>query len=216
MLNIKIKLYYRVTIFMTEKNIIFDLDHTIGFFEQMVHIMNYCDLSCKELLHLFPDFFRPLLIDFFITLITYKKAGKIKSILLYSNNNNDFIVRTIIHFIHETIQYELFDEIITQEHPLRTKKQKDYQELLTLSNGHLHEESFLCFVDDKIHPLMNSKNTYYIKCEGYSHYIKHSVVMDKIQKDIPECKRTKRCLNKNNQLQVSKLLIQRIRVFILR
>jgi hypothetical protein len=201
---------------MTEKNIIFDLDHTLGFFEQMIHIMNYCELTCPELLLLFPEFFRPLLFDFFISLVTYKKAGKIKSILLYSNNNNDFIVQTIIRFIHETINYTLFDEVITLEHPLRKKKQKDYYELLFLSNGCLHEASLLCFVDDKLHPLMASRNTCYIKCEGYVNYIKHSLVMDKIKKEIPEFKQKKRCLNKNNQLQMSKLLIQRIRLFILR
>jgi hypothetical protein len=67
---------------MTEKNIIFDLDHTLGYFEQLVHIMNYCELSCTKILQLFPEFFRPLLFDFFIVLASYKKAGKIKSILL--------------------------------------------------------------------------------------------------------------------------------------
>jgi len=201
---------------MTEKNIIFDLDHTIGFFEQMVHMMNCCELTCPQLLHLFPEFFRPLLFDFFVSLLSYKKAGKIKSILLYSNNNNDFIVKEIVRFIHDTIKDILFDEVITLEHPLRKKKQKDYQELILLSNGHLHENSLLCFVDDNFHPLMNTKNTCYIKCESYVHYIKHGIVIDKIKKDIPEFKRKKRCLNKNIQLQVSKLLIQRIRVFILR
>jgi len=201
---------------MSEKNIIFDLDNTLGYFEQMIHIMNHVELTCHELLRLFPDFFRPLLFDFFINLISYKKSGKIKSILLYSNNNNDFIVKTIILFIHNTLDFTLFDQVITLDHPLRTKKQKDYTELLLLSNGMLHEESTLCFVDDKIHPLMNTKNTCYIKCESYVNYIHHSVVIDKIKKEIPEFKRVKRCLNKNNQLQVSKLLIQRIRIFILR
>jgi uncharacterized protein YqgQ len=200
---------------MNEKNIIFDLDHTIGFFEQMIHIMNYTQLSCPEILHLFPEMFRPLLFEFFHCLSSYKKAGKIKSILLYSNNNNAFIVREIIQFIHNILGESLFDEVITLEHPLRKKKQKDYHELLLLSNGILHEESLLCFVDDKFHPLMNTKNTYYIKCEGYVNYIKHSRVIELIQKEIPELKK-KRCLNKNNQLHVSKLLIQKIRLFILR
>jgi len=201
---------------MTEKNIIFDLDHTIGFFEQMIYIMNHSDLSCPQLLELFPEFFRPLLMDFFKSLVTYKKMGKIKSILLYSNNNNDFIVQTIIHFIHQKVEYDLFDVVIPLDHPLRKKKQKDYHELILLSNGNLHEESLLCFIDDKVHPLMTSKNTCYIKCESYINYIKHPLVIEKIRKEIPEYKQKKRCLNKNNQLQVSKLLIQRIRLFILR
>jgi hypothetical protein len=201
---------------MSEKNIIFDLDHTIGFFEQMIHIMNHSEMSCSELLRLFPELFRPLLLDFFVSLVSYKKAGKIKSILLYSNNNNELFVQTIIQFIHELLDYELFDVIITLEHPLRKNKHKDYHELLSLSKGHLHERSLLCFVDDKVHPLMTSEHTCYIKCERYVTYIKHEKVVDKIKQRIPEYKPTKRCLNKNNQLQVSKLLIQRIRLFILR
>lgn len=201
---------------MSEKNIIFDLDHTLGFFEQLIHIMQYCDLSCHELLFLFPDFFRPLLMDFLKSLIPYKKSGKIKSILIYSNNNHELFVNTIISYIHHTIGYDLFDKIITQGHPLRKKKQKDYKELLELSDGLLHEDSSLCFVDDKMHPLMNSKNTYYVRCEGYLVFLKHSMVLEKIKKEIPEYKSKKRCLNKNNQQQISYLLIQRIRVFIMR
>lgn len=201
---------------MSEKNIIFDLDHTLGFFEQLIHMMQYCDLSCHELLSLFPEFFRPLLIDFFKSLIPYKKSGKIKSILIYSNNNHDLFVNTIISYIHNTIGYDLFDKIITQSHPLRKKKQKDYKELLELSDGLLHDKSYLCFVDDKMHPLMQTKNVCYIHCEGYLIFLKHSIVIEKIKKEIPEYKSKKRCLNKNNQQQISNLLIQRIRIFILR
>ncbi len=199
---------------MTEKNIVFDLDHTLGFFEQLIHIMHYAQLSCSELLNMFPDFFRPLFIDFLKSLIHYKCSGKIKSILIYSNNNNEAFVRTIISYIHKKIEFELFDEIITMEHPLRKKKQKDYHELLELSQG-LHANSYICFVDDKDHPLMHNIHTYYIRCEGYMVRLKHSRVVEMIQKDIPEYQSKKRCLNKNNQHHVSSLLIQRIRFFIL-
>jgi hypothetical protein len=64
------------------KTILFDLDQTLGYFEQMVHIMNHCDLSCHELLTLFPEFFRPLLMEFIKGLLPYKQSGKIKSILI--------------------------------------------------------------------------------------------------------------------------------------
>lgn len=196
------------------KNIIFDLDHTLGFFEQMVHIMNYCDLTCHELLTLFPEFFRPLLIDFLKILVQYKQSGKIKSILIYSNNNNESFVKSVIESIHLSLDSNVFDEVITLEHPLRTKKQKDYHDLLQA--GTLEPDSILCFVDDKKHPLMNHPNVFYIQCEGYRHFIKHSFVLEKIQRPIPEYVSKKRCLNKNNQQHVSRLLIQRIRYFIQR
>ena len=201
---------------MTEKNIIFDLDHTLGFFEQIIHMMNHSHFTCHELLTLFPECFRPLFIDFLKSLIHYKKNGRIKSILIYSNNNNYLFVQTVIDYIHETIEYTLFDKIITLEHPLRKKKQKDYTDLLTICQGILHESSVICFVDDKIHPLMNTPNVSYIKCEGYTTIFKQSIVLERIKKDIPKYMFKKRCFNKNNQRQISRLLAQQIRIFILR
>jgi hypothetical protein len=202
---------------MTEKNIIFDLDHTLGFFEQLIHMMQNCDLTCHELLFLFPEFFRPLFMDFLSSLIPYKKSGKIKSIFIYSNNPHELFVRTIISYIHITIGYELFDQIITQAHPLRKNKHKDYGELIVLSNGKLHERSMICFMDDKLHPLMNHTQVQYVLCEGYTVFIKHPKVIERTKKEsIPEYKSKKRCLNKHNQLQVSSFLIRRIRVFMLR
>lgn len=201
---------------MCEKNIIFDLDHTLGFFEQIIHIMHHSDFSCHEVLDFFPECFRPLLIDFLKSLIPYKISGKIKSILLYSNNNNHLFVETVIRYIHKTIDYNLFDKIITMDDPIRKKKQKDYDDLLNISQGLLHEGSVICFVDDKMHPLMNKSNVCYIKCEGYVYLFKQSVILERIQKEIPKYLFKKRCLNQNNQQQISRLLVQRIRIFILR
>ena len=102
------------------------------------------------------------------------------------------------------------------DHPRRTKKQKEYEDLLYICDGIIPEGSVICFVDDKMHPLMNKDNICYIKCEGYVNVIKHSVILERINKDMPKYIYKKRYLNKNNQQQVSRLLIQRIRVFILR
>jgi hypothetical protein len=201
---------------MSEKIIIFDLDHTLGFFEQLVHIMNYSSYSCHELLYMFPECFRPLLLDFLKTLVLYKKSGKIKTVLLYSNNNNDVFVKMVIDYIHTFLDYLLFDTVITLEHPLRKSKSKDYHDLILMSDGMIHDSSTLCFIDDKIHPLMNIPNVCYIKCEGYVHVVKHDVVIERIHKDIPIYPLKKRCLNLNNQCHISRLLIQKIRVFILR
>lgn len=201
---------------MSEKNIIFDLDHTIGFFEQIIHIMHHSGFTCHEVLSFFPECFRPLLLDFLKSLIPYKKSGRLKSILIYSNNNNHRFVETVIEYIHQTIEYALFDKIITMEHPLRKKKQKDYDELIYICDGVLHRDSLLCFIDDKMHPLMNKPNVSYIQCEGYVNKIKQSVIQERIKKDIPKYLFKKRCLNKNNQQQISRLLTQRIRLFILR
>jgi hypothetical protein len=195
------------------KTILFDLDQTLGFFEQMIHIMNYSDLTCHELLTLFPEFFRPLLVDFLKGLIPHKHSGKIKSILIYSNNNNETFVKSVIDSLHVFLGEVLFDDVITLNDPRRKKRQKDYHDLLSIQEGSL-DHSILCFVDDKRHPLMNHPNVVYIQCEGYRYYIKHASVLDRINRIIPEYVSTKRCLNRNNQQLVSKMLIQRIRMFI--
>ncbi len=195
------------------KTILFDLDHTLGFFEQMVHIMNHCDLSCHELLTLFPEIFRPLLLDFLRGLLPYKQSGKIQQILIYSNNNNTPFVQSVIDSLHLSIGAKVFDEIITLDHPRRTNRHKDYRDLLWIQEGKL-DRSILCFVDDKRHPLMNHERVIYIQCEGYRHFIKHSCVLEKIQRSIPEYSSSQRCLNRNNQLRVSQRMIQRIRMFI--
>lgn len=201
---------------MSEKNIIFDLDHTMGFFEQLIHMMNHSTYSCHELLYMFPEFFRPLLLDFLKTLVIYKKSGNIHHVFLYSNNNNILFVKMVIDYIHNFLDYTLFDQIITLDHPLRKSKKKDYHDLLHISEGRMKESSKLCFIDDKIHPLMNMENVCYIKCERYIHVVKHSSVIDRIHKDLPVYPLKKRCLNPSNQLHISRLLIQRIRLFILR
>ncbi len=201
---------------MSEKNIIFDLDHTLGFFEQLIHMLHYCELTCHELLDLFPELFRPLFMDFLESLIPYKKSGKIKSILIYSNNPHDLFVNTIVSYIHQKIGYSIFDKVITGSHPLRRKKYKDYLELLELCDPILCKNSIICFMDDKDHPHMRTKNVQYILCEGYTVRIKQDKVHSKLNKIIPEYISKKRCLNKYNHLQVSHLLIHRIRIFILR
>jgi hypothetical protein len=195
------------------KTILFDLDQTLGYFEQMVHIMNHCDLTCHELLTLFPEFFRPLLIDFIRSLLSYKQSGKIQSILIYSNNNNTPFVQSVIDSIHLSLGAKVFDEVIALDHPRRKNRHKDYQDLLSIQEGKL-DHSILCFVDDRKHPLMNHPNVIYIQCEGYRHFLKHAYVLERIKRPIPEYISTKRCLNRNNQHRVSSMLIQRIRLFL--
>jgi hypothetical protein len=197
------------------KTILFDLDQTLGYFEQMVHIMNHSDLSCHELLTLFPEFFRPLLLDFLKVLSQYKQSGKIQSILLYSNNNNTPFVQSIVDSLHQLIGVKVFDDIITLDHPRRLQKLKDYQDLLRIQEGRL-DRSVLCFVDDKRHPLMIHPNVIYIHCESYRHFIKHALVVEKIKRMIPEYVSTKRFLNRNNQHLISQILIQRIHRFVRR
>jgi N-acylneuraminate cytidylyltransferase len=50
-----------------------------------------------------------------VSLVDYrlkKEEKKIKNVILYSNNNNDVFIGIVLSFIHEKLNYDLFDEII--------------------------------------------------------------------------------------------------------
>ena len=114
---------------MSEKIIVFDLDNTIGFFEQFIYILNCIsspDISYNYLFDLFPECFRPNIFEIFAYLLQQKKNCKIKGVLLYSNNNNDFFVKKVIEYIHYKLNDTLFECVITKEHPYRKIKVKHY------------------------------------------------------------------------------------------
>ena len=64
---------------MSEKIIVFDLDNTIGFFEQFIYILNCIstpDISYNYLFDLFPECFRPNIFEIFTYLLQQKKNDK--------------------------------------------------------------------------------------------------------------------------------------------
>ena len=64
---------------MPEKIIVFDLDNTIGFFEQFILVLNSIsktDISYNQLFDLFPECFRPNIFEIFTYLIQQKRLIK--------------------------------------------------------------------------------------------------------------------------------------------
>jgi hypothetical protein len=99
------------------KIIVFDLDNTIGNFDQIIEIMNHTNKKTKkevhELFDLFPFVFRTNIFDIFHSIARLKKERKIQSVLLYTNNNNDVFIEYVLSYIHEKLKYTLFDVIIS-------------------------------------------------------------------------------------------------------
>jgi hypothetical protein len=200
------------------KNIVFDLDETIGYFGQIIYIMNTAKLkNVYELFDLFPEYFRTNIFEVFQYIIRLKKEGKIKSVILYSNNNNDEFINYVISYIHKKINYELFDLSISLNTPLRMKKTnnlKNLNDLILCSNGLLTDSSSICFIDDKIHDGMKHKKVYYINCEPYKCTLSSSIIFKRLNIKICDEK------NKYNICQsihslISKEIIKKIRLFLM-
>ena len=201
---------------MSEKIIVFDLDNTIGFFEQFIYILNCIstpDISYNYLFDLFPECFRPNIFEIFTYLLQQKKNCKIKGVLLYSNNNNDFFVKKVIEYIQYKLNDTLFDCVITKEHPYRKIKVKHYDDLIDCSNGIITFFSKICFIDDKQHLSMITEQVFYIRCENYTFYVPSKEVYKRINIILPSYKK-KPCLNLNNYKRISIFIYNKILQFI--
>ena len=200
---------------MSEKIIVFDLDNTIGFFEQFILVLNCIsktDISYNELFDLFPECFRPNIFEIFTFLLQQKKSHKIKGVLLYSNNN-DFFVNKVIEYIHYKLNDTLFDCVITKEHPYRKAKLKHIDDLIECSNGIITFFSKICFIDDKQHLSMITEQVFYIRCENYTYYLSNKEINKRINVNISFVKK-KPFLNLNNYKRISIFIYNKILQFI--
>ena len=213
-----------------DKNIVFDFDETIGYFEQIIEMIQYTKKNSKEdvfhFLKLFPFVFRTNIFDIFYYIVRLKKEKKINSVILYSNNNNDVFIGYVLSYIHEILNYNLFDLTISlnQTH----NKNKNMTDLLNYSNGLINKNSSIFFIDDKEYDdVKNSKNCkYYIKCESYKYAYTYSIIEYIFTMNIPnyiineKTQKTQKTIKKNKISQsiyeiISKEIINKLRIFVL-
>jgi hypothetical protein len=198
-----------------DKNIVFDFDETIGYFEQIIDMIRHTKKTSKvevfEFFNLFPLVFRTNIFDIFNYIVRLKKEKKIKSVILYSNNNNDVFIGYVLSFIHETLNYTLFDSTISlnQTH----NKNKNLTDLLNYSNGLLTKRSSIFFIDDKEYDHMKSIK-YYIKCESYKYIYSKPFIKDKLGIDINTSYKSKPIAQSIYTI-ISKEIINKLRVFVM-
>ena len=197
-----------------DKNVVFDFDETIGYFEQIIEMIKYTKKTSKlevfELFTLFPLVFRTNIFDIFHFLVRLKKEKKIKSVILYSNNNNDLFIGYVISFIHEKLNFLLFDLSISlnQTH----NKNKNLSDLLNYSNGLLTKNSSIFFVDDKEYDDMKMINSY-IKCESYKYVYSNSIIQNKL--NINLLTSHDKIISQSIYALISKEIINKLRLFVL-
>jgi len=198
-----------------DKNIVFDFDETIGYFEQIIDIIRHTKKTSKievfEFFNLFPLVFRTNIFDIFYYIVRLKKEKKIKSVILYSNNNNDVFIEYVLSYIHETLNYTLFDLTISLNQT--QNKNKNLTDLLKYSNGLLNKKSSIFFIDDKEYDHMKSIK-YYIKCESYKYIYSNSHIKDKLSIDLNTSYKSK-LISQSIYTIISKEIINKLRLFVL-
>lgn len=198
-----------------DKNIVFDFDETIGYFEQIIDIIRHTKKTSKlevfEFFNLFPLVFRTNIFDIFNYIVRLKKEKKIKSVILYSNNNNDLFIEYVLSYIHETLKFSLFDLSITLKQT--QNKNKNLTDLLKYSNGLLSKKSSIFFIDDKEYDNMKSIK-YYIKCESYKYLYSNSSIKDKLNIELNTSYKSK-IISQSIYTIISKEIINKLRLFVL-
>jgi hypothetical protein len=215
------------------KAIIFDLDDTIGHFEQFSIFKYGLDdiIQSKvkrdfyiKLLDLYPKIFRPGIINLLKYLKNVKKRDKCLKIIIYTNNNGPRSWTLLIKdYLESKINYNIFDKVITKYDTssvinCRTTSQKTHSDLIKCSN--LPKQTQILFLDDQYHEMMSHKNIEYLKLAGYNFHILpkkmiKTFLKSKIGKIIPKNEHKKfteymlNVLNSEKDFKISKTIISK-------
>ena len=164
------------------KVIVFDLDDTIGHFEEIsIFLFGLQNIFGKKitdnyvfnLLDLWPKFLRLGIIDILETIKKQKKKDKCVKVVIYTNNMGPRRWTLLIkNYLEKKINYPLFDKVITAYRPndrnnCRSSHNKSYNDLLRCT-GYGENTKFL-FLDDQHHPYMRNNNINYIHLVPYDY-----------------------------------------------
>ena len=180
-----------------KKVIVFDLDETIGHFEELGRFIdglasfhengwfiksykknafdNITENYFDALLDLYPEFFRNGIFSVFQNLIKEKKKNKHLKVIIYTNNMGPRSWTLYIKkYIEKKIKHKLFDKIITGFHTnitkCRTTYKKTYDDLIKCAS--ISKKIPILFIDDQSHENMKHKNVTYIQIYPYKISIK--------------------------------------------
>lgn len=157
-----------------DKCIILDFDCTIGYFKQIIYLLNIIEkyngieiIDNDEYFQLFdcyPYIFRPKIYDIFNLILTNKE--KIKFFILYTNNQNIQFVNLIFQYIKNKLKYndDLFDYMFFNK-----SREKRLSFIKKNINYEGENELLYCYIDDTKNINMSSKLLRYIHCEKYIH-----------------------------------------------
>ena len=164
------------------KIIAFDLDETLGYFTQIsifwdalenFYGHNLFNDAFFELMDVFPEVFRPNILNILDFLHKKRQRKACYKIFIYTNNQGPKSWVTMLsEYMNAKLGYKIFDYIIAaykirgkQIEPKRTSHDKSVTDLISCTNIPANTE--ICFIDDLYHPLMDKDNVYYINIKPY-------------------------------------------------
>lgn len=157
-----------------KKSIIIDFDNTIGYFSQIIYIINIIEKTYKNrlnynqiffILDKYPNIFRPKIFDIINLIKYFKENDDIEFFILYTCNNNEHFVNIISSYL----EYKIKKNNIFNFKIFNKGKKKAIEKIYEQTNNKINIKGTLCFIDDKKfnYNIKNNSSVKYIKCEKY-------------------------------------------------
>ena len=181
---------------LSNKVVVFDLDETLGYFLELGVFWEVLLLYAKptsiltqeyfnSVLDLYPEFMRPNIFAILKYLKRQKMSGACRGVMIYTNNKGPpEWVNFIKNYIHEKLEYNLFDQVIGAFkvngqvfEVCRTTSEKNKDDFIRCTK--LPENIEICFVDNEYHANMNEHDIYYIKVNTYIHALQPDIMIDR-------------------------------------
>jgi hypothetical protein len=155
----------------TDKCIIIDFDHTIGYFRQIIYLLNIIETvykrkpskeDIKYLLDCFPHIFRPKIYDIFNVIL--KNKNNIHLFILYTCNKHFEFINYIVSYLELKFNNsrKIFDYKLHEDSGI-----KSIENIKNHIFEHIKVNTIYCFIDNKKYRDMSDKNLKYIHCEKY-------------------------------------------------
>lgn len=171
------------------KIVVFDLDETLGYFVEFgifwdslsLYVSKYLNKELNQrdfnsVMDLYPEFFRPNIINILSYLKKKKQSKQCEKIMIYTNNQGSrkWCEQIVSYFETKLERYKLFDQIISafkingkQIEFCRTTNNKTYTDFIRCTKVPTNAEIF--YLDDTFYPEMSNENIYYINIKPYIH-----------------------------------------------
>ena len=172
---------------MIKKSFIIDFDNTIGFFDQIIFLINIIEttynyslneIQIGQLIDYYPNIFRPKLYDIIKLILYFQNNETVRFFILYTCNKKPLFVEAIIKYIEKQIHYTpLFNYILYEK-----SKYKNLDTILFNIQEENINTHILCFIDNRFFHYKNNTYDYkYIKCENLGYYPSISYVINKLK-----------------------------------
>ena len=168
--------------FKSLKIVVFDLDETLGSFNEMgifwetlekYYGHTLVEDKLFEVMDLFQEFIRPNIFNILEYIKEKKLSGECDQVMIYTNNQGPKSwVKMISEYFNSKLDFTIFDKIIAAfkvknkiVEMCRTSHNKSVEDLVRCTK--IPADTEICFIDDQRHSLMEQDNVYYINVKPY-------------------------------------------------